>query len=135
MMVKLFKYVTLLLFLTINSQVFAISGTTMESFSPSLINIGLRQYQLKLNQNLISKNIVEPSKFYTPAFYDKNELKEVFETYEVVRAKVENPIELKERNLVKNMEMSILPHFKNMSTSSVAYSDFMFSLELRAVFL
>ena len=135
-MVKIFRQILLLLFFVTNSQAFAINGITMEAFSPSLINLSLRQYnQLKINQDLKLNNIVEPSKYYTPAFYNKDELKEVFETYETVRTKVENPVEIKKADLVKNMEMSVLPHFKNNSTSSATYSNFMFSLEFRAIFL
>ncbi len=134
-MFKLVKYKLLIFLLAVNSQTFAITEATMDSFSPSLMNMSLRQYLNKLNKSFTSSKIVEPSKFYKPTFYEKNELKEVFETYEFVRNKIENPVEMKKADLVKDMEMSLLPHFKSTSVSSVSYTDFMFSLEIRAVFL
>lgn len=139
MTVKRLKHNLLLLFLATNSKAFAVKGTTLDSFSPSLINMSLRQYQQnKLDCNQVSSNVVEPSKLYSPDFYDKNELKEVFEVYSVVREKIENPMEAKKVNLLKNMEMSVAPRFKSSLTGATiiaTYTNFIFSLELKAIFL
>ena len=134
MLFKISKKILYLLFL-INIQAFSLNNdASITKISSFQIKKMLRTKKVNVKkQNRIY--LLEPSKYFVPNFYDKNELKDLFDTYEFVSEKIKNPIEIKKDDLVKSMEISILPHFNSVSSSSVLYSDFIFSLELKAIFL
>lgn len=134
-MVNYIRRFLLLILLALNFKVFAFERSSIESYSPALMNKSSKKYKNNLTLKVKSNEITEPSRIYTPDFYDKNELKDVFEAYSVVRNKIENPIEIKNENLVKNMEMSVSPHFKSTATTSFTNTSFMFSVEFKAIFL
>lgn len=129
---KVIKGIFIIITFITSFQCFAISSAGMSLFSPSLAKLELRSNNKKEKNK---QSVTEPSKLFIPQFYSKDELKDVFNAYELVRDKIENPGELKSINLVKNMEVSVSPHLKSPSSNVNSLSDIVFFVEFKAIFL
>ncbi|APJ03440.1 hypothetical protein [Silvanigrella aquatica] len=132
-MIRLSKNIFLLFVFAMTPKAFAFKGNELEKFSPSHIHLNVtgKDYM----NSSVKLIIVEPSKLFSPEFYNKDELKEVFTTYEIVRKKVEEPIEFKKTNVVKNIDMSLTPQLRTSSLSPGTFADFTFAIEFKAIFL
>ncbi|WP_186648749.1 hypothetical protein [Fluviispira vulneris] len=75
--------------------------------------------------------ITLPSPYYTPEFYNPNELKNIFVTYKKIRDKVERPLEYKAIDTSSSTELNFITHVN----SNDNLTDFKISLELEAKFL
>ncbi|BBH52772.1 hypothetical protein [Fluviispira sanaruensis] len=75
--------------------------------------------------------ITLPSPYYTPEFYNPNELKNIFVTYKKISDKVERPLEYKSFDTSKSTELNFITHVD----SNINLTDFKISLELEAKFL
>ncbi|KAB8032167.1 hypothetical protein [Fluviispira multicolorata] len=78
--------------------------------------------------------VVTPSTYYTPDFYNQNDLNNIFLFVQKVRQKVEKPIQFKEVNLKNNTEMSFATHL-DTGNSFESVEDFKVSIEIKAKFL
>jgi hypothetical protein len=125
MTVKIYKFLFIHICFMMCANVFAISNNGLAAFSPSLIQLSLTAKEKKSAPSKLV--IIEPSALYTPNFYDINEFKPLFDSASYIKHKIENPVEVKN----KDMEMTFMPHI--LLTDMV--STFKVSIELKAIFL
>lgn len=133
-MVRLIKYFLILLTCYSNIKAFSLIKPSIKENNKLFYRMKLKEkYQFKdINYNNFIY-LVEPSKLYEPIYFNRNELKEIFEFYKNIRTKIEDPVEVK---IVRNdLNFYVLPHFINKSPNLVSFDNLLFSLELRVEFL
>lgn len=129
MTVKMNKFLFLIFCFVMSTNVFAINNKGLEAFSPSLIQLSLTGKEKKSTPATLV--FLEPSALYTPNFYDINEFKHLYDSASYIKHKIENPVEVKNKDIIKDMEMSFIPHVLLTDMAS----SFKVSIELKAIFL
>jgi hypothetical protein len=117
---------------SISSKSYAFNQKNLTYISPSRLNIVEFNKKKKMISNF---EMAKPSDIYAPEFYNKNELKDLFNFYGKIRSKVERPFEYKKVDMIQGIEMSFSPTFTSTNYSPTSFSDFVFSIEIKATFL
>lgn len=132
MQIKIVKFLFINLVVVIHLNSFALNENGLDAFSPSLSKMSIN---INYKEQKNSSKTVEPSPFYSPNFYNIDEFKPIFESFQYVRKAIENPVVVKNQELIHNVEMTFTPHFILLDTATAAAKELKFSIELKAIFL
>lgn len=104
----------------------SIKGKSFEGASPKTL---VKAVVHNITVNKPTKDAAEVE------FYNKNELKDIFDAYARARKKIESPVEIKSVNKAKGTEIAIKTQFINTQETNPSIDNLQFQIVFQAKFL